>query len=179
MARIADIITLASEMANIPEDQIKGRCRVRRVVMVRAAVIHVARQQVTPPAEGSGDAPRSPSYPEIGRALGGFDHSTIIHGQQQLCAYCQRAPWLGGFIARLAEAVAASPPFVADRLALARLAAKAMPPPVVVIPDKPPPLMRDVKPRNDFLSGDTLDWLSDEWAGTQALADVIAETRAI
>ena len=167
MARIADIVTIASEMASIPEDRLTGRDRHRRVVMVRGAIIRIARLQ-TP----------QPSYPAIGRALGGYDHSTMIHADRMVPVWCRYHPWFSGFVANLGLAVEKTGPFVIDRIALVRRAARKPPPPGVVIPVQPRP-QRYTKPRNDFLSSDTPDWLDDAWAGTQALADVIAETRAV
>ena len=54
-----------------PED-LKGRSRTRKVVRPRQLAMHLARQET------------QASLPQIGRALGGRDHTTVLYGVRQV-----------------------------------------------------------------------------------------------
>lgn len=64
---LADIISLVAKHFGQPQKLLKSRTRQRSVVMTRAVIVYFARDLT--------DA----SFDEIGRALGGRDHSTIMH----------------------------------------------------------------------------------------------------
>lgn len=76
----SDIITEVSHVFGVPEAILKGPLRAQRYVRPRHACYYLA-QHLT-----------QLSYPMIGRALGGRDHSTIIHGVRQAENRLERDP---------------------------------------------------------------------------------------
>jgi chromosomal replication initiator protein len=60
-----------------PED-LKGRSRSRKVVRPRQLAMHLARQET------------QASLPQIGKALGGRDHTTVLYGDQQVSDRIER-----------------------------------------------------------------------------------------
>lgn len=86
--RLADIVTLAARVWNVPESGIKGRTRKRELFHARAAVTAVARAMPVPI-----------SYPMLGAYLGGRDHSSVINGFNKLDVYAR----FDGFSDKLAE----------------------------------------------------------------------------
>jgi chromosomal replication initiation ATPase DnaA len=68
-----DLIRYAAKVTRCTPDEITGAGRHRPVVHVRWAIIHALRKQ-------------GKSLPEIGRAMGGRDHSTICHALEQTAA---------------------------------------------------------------------------------------------
>lgn len=64
---LADIISLVARHYRQPQKLLKSRTRQRSVVLTRATIAYLARDLT--------DA----SFDEIGRSLGGRDHSTIMH----------------------------------------------------------------------------------------------------
>lgn len=101
-ARVADIITLAAEMAAIDRKVLVGRSRFRRVVRVRQACMLLAREN-------------GHSYPTIGRMFD-RDHSTIIHGCEVAEDYTARDPVYAAFVDRLRVSAKTAQPYVAERL---------------------------------------------------------------
>lgn len=65
-------IERASIVLGVPVDHIKRNDRHREAVRRRQAIAHVMRDTIT-------ILGKPISYPHIGRILGGYDHSTIIH----------------------------------------------------------------------------------------------------
>jgi chromosomal replication initiator protein len=59
---------------NIPQAQLKSGSRRQSIVFARGLIVYLAREL----AEAS--------YEEIGRALGGRDHTTIIHNYRKIAA---------------------------------------------------------------------------------------------
>jgi hypothetical protein len=98
-ARIADIIHHASQLSGLTVGTLVGKSREQRIVRVRQAVMLIAREQVS-------DGTTAYSYPQIGRALGGKDHATIIHGCDKAALIADRDPVYAGFIDALREAAA-------------------------------------------------------------------------
>jgi hypothetical protein len=84
-ARVADIIRVAAQMSHISEDKITGPDRHRSIVRVRQACYVVARR--------SGH-----SYPQIGRLIGGRDHSSVLHGIDTAAAIAERDDEYSAFI---------------------------------------------------------------------------------
>lgn len=66
---MAQIISLASEFYVMPVSDIVGPSRSRNMVIARTAVMHCINELLP-----------HKSRPQIGRALGGRDHATIVHG---------------------------------------------------------------------------------------------------
>lgn len=77
---IADIIAHTARLTGVSIDEIKGPRRNREFVRSRMIVCYLARE-IT-----------GKSFPEIGRMLGGRDHSTIIHGRAECINIMQRDP---------------------------------------------------------------------------------------
>jgi chromosomal replication initiator protein len=67
------LINEAEKLWGIPAGSIKSPTRYREVTYPRFAVIYAARRMTRPQR----------SYPEIGRIIGGRDHSTIISGERR------------------------------------------------------------------------------------------------
>lgn len=82
MILIGDLIKVASEMTGLSICQIKGRSRKAGYVHVRAAIVYIARM----------DDPIKHSYPQIAKAIGRDDHSTIIHMMKMQEKYAARWP---------------------------------------------------------------------------------------
>lgn len=116
--RIADIITAASVVWDIPESELAQPYRYgegakrSKAVLARAAVVLVARSMPDPP-----------SYPMIGRALGGRDHTTIINALRRAESYEAMDPEHGKRVDRLFHHCRSMQPFVRDRMAAAQVAA--------------------------------------------------------
>jgi len=102
MARIADIVTLASEMALVNRQAILGRSRVHRVVRIRQACMAVAREN-------------GHSLCQIGRVMN-RDHSTVSHGIDKAGILAERQRNYASFLDRLRNAAASVSPCIADRL---------------------------------------------------------------
>lgn len=68
---VADIIAEVSHVFRVPEAALQGKTRSRPIVRPRQVCCYLSRH-LTPL-----------SYPQIGRHLGGRDHSTILHGRWQ------------------------------------------------------------------------------------------------
>lgn len=73
LIRTPDIVRAVARAAGVSASDIRGQRRTRDLVRLRWAVAWLARA-------------RGVSYPQIGRALGGRDHTTIIHGIRRLGA---------------------------------------------------------------------------------------------
>jgi hypothetical protein len=121
-ARVADIITLASQMAAIDRKVLVGRSRFRRIVRVRQACMLLAREN-------------GHSFPTIGRMFD-RDHSTVVHGCEVAEDCVQRDPAYAAFVDRLRTSAANARPYIAERLST----------PVVVLP-KPKPTRVKAKPK--------------------------------
>jgi chromosomal replication initiator protein len=67
-ATVRELVTVTEEIAELPRGSICGPARDRCVAWPRQALMLAIRDG------------RGMSYPEIGRRLGGRDHTTIIHG---------------------------------------------------------------------------------------------------
>jgi hypothetical protein len=96
--RIADLIAIASALSKVRVVDIMGPRRNQAFVRVRQAVCCVAQRQGVH------------SYPQIGRALGGRDHSTIIHGARKAEIIAARDPDYRKFLANIeGQALSANP----------------------------------------------------------------------
>lgn len=75
------IIEIVAHHTGVSVDEIKGPCRVQKMVNARH-IASLLMRQYRPDL----------SYPQIGGLLGGRDHSTIIHGQCLIQDRLQRDP---------------------------------------------------------------------------------------
>lgn len=134
-ARVADIITLASQMAAIERKVLVGRTRYRRVVRVRQACMLLAREN-------------GHSFPTIGRMFD-RDHSTVIHGCEVAEDYIARDPGFAAFVERLRASAMRAQPYVAERLSFPAFA-KPKPTPKASAPKpKAKPIDSDIKQQLD------------------------------
>lgn len=69
---LQDVITATSALFNIPGSYLKGPCRSQDIALPRMLAMLVARQQT------------SASYPRLGRAFGGRDHTTALSGIRRM-----------------------------------------------------------------------------------------------
>ena len=69
--KFAWLLSAVSGVTDIPEAEILSQRRAQGLVRARMIVAHVAHEYL------------GYSYPEIGRALGGRDHTTILHNGRQ------------------------------------------------------------------------------------------------
>jgi hypothetical protein len=165
--RIADIITHAARIFEVTEATVKSASRRQEAVHCRAAIAVVARAM-----------PRPPSYPMIGRHLGGRDHSTITHAVEKAATYADFALDFAERLDALFDAVEAFRPFAQDKQPRARDTERWI---AKVLATAPPvdTAAQELKPRNRFLSGDDalVDHRLDMRAGSLALADAINGAR--
>lgn len=118
MARLADIIELASQLSGLPVATICGPKRHKPIKNVRACIIMVARSFKV----GEGSQSYKHSYPKIARALGRDDHSTMIHACQSFDLYLRGNPALENMFIELHVQARTQKPFVAERTRLSELA---------------------------------------------------------
>lgn len=79
---VKDIIREASEKSGIPVNDLKSQRRAKHISRVRHYIFWRCRR----------DTLRS--FPEIGKELGGRDHTTVIHGERRFQqALDKREPW--------------------------------------------------------------------------------------
>jgi chromosomal replication initiator protein len=69
---LKDIIAVVAKSYGLSQKQLKSRSRKQAIVRGRAAIIYLARELTTT------------SYEEIGRALGGRDHTTVMHNFKKI-----------------------------------------------------------------------------------------------
>ncbi|AIT81623.1 helix-turn-helix domain-containing protein [Novosphingobium pentaromativorans] len=101
MARVADIITIASRLTGVSEHHIRGASRKREYIAVRFAVYAVSRDQGF-------------SFPEIGAFVGGRDHSSVINGVRQIPTYERIFPNLAPLMDAMRAYAEHCEPFLAD-----------------------------------------------------------------
>lgn len=99
---VRGIVRHAATMAEIGEAAILGRARQQRLVRLRHAVVWVAQRQAE-----AGDFVLS--LPQIGSALGGRDHSTIINSRDRAAALIERDPEFAWLCERLWAAADCEP----------------------------------------------------------------------
>ena len=76
------IISVACQHFGLTQEQLLGRSRVRTISVPRQLVMYIIREET------------GISYPEIGRILGGRDHSTIVHGCEKISELIKKDPQL-------------------------------------------------------------------------------------
>jgi chromosomal replication initiator protein len=69
---VLEIIAVVAKYTNVPQRQLKSGSRRQSIVFARAIAIYLARE-----LSGAG-------YDQIGRALGGRDHTTIMHNYRKI-----------------------------------------------------------------------------------------------
>jgi chromosomal replication initiator protein len=69
---LSEIIRVVARYCEVPQKQLKSGSRKQSVVFARAVAIYLARQLA------------GASYQEIGRSLGGRDHTTIMHSYRKI-----------------------------------------------------------------------------------------------
>lgn len=89
--RMKDIVKKASEATKIPVEVIIGPSRKKKLAQIRHAIYFVCREQ-------------GYSFPRIGAAVGGRDHTTIIHGVKQAAILIERNKDFGDLIRVLRQA---------------------------------------------------------------------------
>src|SRR5690606_13606303 len=87
----------AAVLAEMPVQKILGKSRFRPEVRVRQAIVWVALRAT------------KLSTADMGRRLGGRDHSTIIHARDQSEVFYERDPEFASFCERLWAATEAEP----------------------------------------------------------------------
>ncbi|HEY7985242.1 MAG TPA: chromosomal replication initiator protein DnaA [Ktedonobacterales bacterium] len=65
---VAEVLAAVAEYYRIPEDDLRGKQRDKHIVVPRQVAMYLMRQET------------EASLLEIGQALGGRDHSTVLHG---------------------------------------------------------------------------------------------------
>lgn len=77
---IREIIAHVAKHCGLPQKQLRGSSRKQAVVFARGLVSFLARNMA------------GASYEQIGHALGGRDHTTIMHGYHKMCSEYQTDP---------------------------------------------------------------------------------------
>ena len=72
-----DVITTVADKCGVTSEAMKGRNRAQEIVMPRQIAMYLMREET------------GASLAEIGRALGGRDHTTVIHGIEKIEARLQ------------------------------------------------------------------------------------------
>ena len=96
-ATFRSIVRNAAVLAEMPVQKILGKSRFRPEVRVRQAIVWVALRAT------------KLSTADMGRRLGGRDHSTIIHARDQSEVFYERDPEFAAFCERLWAATEAEP----------------------------------------------------------------------
>jgi chromosomal replication initiator protein len=86
---LAAIVSTVARYQNVPQSQLKSSSRRQSVVFARGIVAYLARELA------------GASYDEIGRILGGRDHTTIIHNYRKIAAEREREPQTKQILERL------------------------------------------------------------------------------
>lgn len=89
MQLINHLIVEAEKLWEVPAGSVKSARRSKEICLPRFAVIYAARRMTTR------------SYPEIGRMIGGRDHSTIIHGHDRAQELRRTDPDFAAMLAHL------------------------------------------------------------------------------
>ena len=74
----SDIVSVVAKMFGVDPDKIMSRDRSRDVSLSRQVVMYLMREE------------ENVSLPQIGQALGGRDHSTVIHGCEKIAGLLER-----------------------------------------------------------------------------------------
>lgn len=141
-ATFRGIVRNAAVLAEMPVQKILGKSRFRPEVRVRQAIVWVALRAT------------KLSTVDMGRRLGGRDHSTILHARDQAEAFYERDPEFAAFCERLWAATEAEP----FGMMLAEVVA---PEPEPVAEAKPAKVWRTVKVRHEpgeYVPHSALDW---------------------
>lgn len=69
---LQEIVAVVAKYTNIPQKQLKSGSRKQSIVFARAIAVYLARELA------------AESYDQIGRALGGRDHTTIMHNYKKI-----------------------------------------------------------------------------------------------
>jgi len=83
------ILEVAASYFGIGVDDLTGRARHARIAMQRQIVMYVMREET------------GASLPQIGHALGGRDHTTVMHGCEKVAGELEGNPDLGRQVAEL------------------------------------------------------------------------------
>ncbi len=88
-----DVITTVADKCGVTSEAMKGRNRAQEIVMPRQIAMYLMREET------------GASLAEIGRALGGRDHTTVIHGIEKIEGRLQEDPALRTRIIAIREAL--------------------------------------------------------------------------
>lgn len=69
---MADILSVVARHYNVSEEDLLGRSRRKEIAQARQMVMYLAREET------------STSLPQIGQALGGRDHTTVLYGSAKI-----------------------------------------------------------------------------------------------
>jgi chromosomal replication initiator protein len=75
---ISEIVAIVAKYYGVPQKQLKSSSRRQSIVQARAVITYLARDVI------------GASYQQIGKALGGRDHTTIIHNYKKMDRERQR-----------------------------------------------------------------------------------------
>ncbi len=88
-----DVIATVAEKCGVTSEAMKGRNRAQEIVMPRQIAMYLMREET------------GASLAEIGRALGGRDHTTVIHGIEKIEARLQEDSALRTRVISIREAL--------------------------------------------------------------------------
>lgn len=92
-----DVIATVAEKCGVTSEAMKGRNRAQEIVMPRQIAMYLMREET------------GASLAEIGRALGGRDHTTVIHGIEKIEARLQEDSALRTRVIAIREALLTAP----------------------------------------------------------------------
>ncbi len=92
-----DVIATVAEKCGVTSEAMKGRNRAQEIVMPRQIAMYLMREET------------GASLAEIGRALGGRDHTTVIHGIEKIVVRLQEDSALRTRVIAIREALLTAP----------------------------------------------------------------------
>ena len=94
--KLAEVIRVVAQAHGVTVDEIKGACRVRKFAWPRQLAAYLCRDMT------------DHSYPEIGRAFGDRDHTTILFAYRKISARLEHDERLHGKLAILRHDITAA-----------------------------------------------------------------------
>jgi len=134
--RVCDLIAITARLSKLSVADIVGLSRAVPIVRARQAVCHVAVSQGVH------------STPQIGKVLGGRDHSTIVHANRKAKINAKRDPEYAHFIERIKAEALVADPFLdgwGEQFEFPLPVAKPIAAPVALRPVMPPKALKRAK----------------------------------
>ena len=97
---VSEIIDIVADHYGITQDELIGPSRQKEFVLPRQIVMYLAREETTA------------SLPAIGQALGGRDHTTVLHGSQKMSGEVEKKSSLRRDLVAIRESLYREPSLI-------------------------------------------------------------------